>query len=61
MFKAFKKFCSHVDELIAILYRINNFLMTIDENAHNVTKILQEEQAKLKLLDEKEKFLNADN
>ena len=60
MFKAFKKFCSHVDELIAILYRINNFLMTIDSNAHHVTEILQQEQEKFKLLEEKEKFLNAD-
>ena len=61
MFKAFKKFCSHIDEILAILYRVNNFLMTIDKNAHNVTKILEEEQAKLKLLEEKEKFYNADN
>ena len=60
MFKNFRKFCSKVDEFIAILYRINDFLMRIDENAHNVTEILKQEQEKLKLLDEKERFLDVD-
>lgn len=60
MFKAFKKFCSHIDEIIEILYKINSFLMTIDANAHSVTEILKQEQEKLKLLEEKEKFLHAD-
>lgn len=60
MLKAFKKFCSHVDEIISILYRINSFLMSIDAHAHEVSKIVEQEQEKIKLLEEKERFLNAD-